>query len=264
MLTRGQLEDLALLHMVAEEFAAEVAIIGAAALLCFLELGRFTRDLDLAVALDLEDFAVFSAQLSERGWTREPRTEHRWRGPGGSLMDLIPAGPNLRAARRTVWPESRFAMSLVGFHHVFARALPFPFAPGVQYRVAPPSVIALLKTVSYMDDPHGRQKDLTDLRTLFRRYEEASERIFGDDVFAAELEDIEYANALLLGMDVGALATDEEVEIVKAFLGDQIVSAEELLELERDDVQQREALRFQQQLRAFRKGLERSRNLGTR
>lgn len=71
-------------------------------------------------------------------------------------------------------------MSLVGFDHVFSRASLFPFAQDVQYKVAPPSVIALLKTVSYMDDPHGRQKDLTDLKALFRRYEEASERIFGD------------------------------------------------------------------------------------
>src|SRR5712691_12596680 len=102
MLTNEQMDDLAQLHVVAAPFAAAVTIIGAAALLCFGDFGRFTRDIDLAVALDLEDFAVFSAELKSRGWTQEPRTEHRWHGPSGSLIDLIPAGPNLRAAKRIV------------------------------------------------------------------------------------------------------------------------------------------------------------------
>ncbi len=259
MLTPAQLEDLAQLHGVAEQFAADVAIIGAAALLCFVDIGRFTRDIDLVVALDLEDFTAFADELRTRGWTQEARGEHRWRGPSDSIIDLLPAGPGLRQAKRIIWPASEFEMSLVGFEHIFTRALPFSFAQGVQYRVAPPPVIALLKIVAFMDDQHGRKKDLLDVTELFRRYDAASDRIFSDEVFAAELEEIEYANAFLLGMDVGAIATDEEVEILSAFFQAQSISDEELLELDREDMRQREALRFQQQLRAFWKGTEQSR-----
>lgn len=145
-------------------------------------------------------------------------------------------------------------MSLVGFEHVFVRASLHPFAAGVQFRVAPPPVIALLKIVSFMDDPNRRQKDLIDLRTLYCQYEADSDRIFGDDVFAAELTDIEYANAFLLGTDVGALATPEEAEVVNAFLGRQRISEEELSELDPRDRDQQAALRFQNQLSAFEKG----------
>jgi predicted nucleotidyltransferase len=254
-----QLEDLAQLHGVAEQFAADVAIIGAAALLCFVDIGRFTRDIDLVVALDLEDFTAFADELRTHGWTQEARSEHRWRGPSGSIIDLLPAGPGLRQAKRIIWPDSEFEMSLVGFEHVFTLALPFSFAEGVQYRVAPPPVIALLKIIAFMDDPHGRKKDLLDLTELFGRYEAASDRIFSDEVFAAELEDIDHANAFLLGMDVGTIATDEEVGILSAFLQAQGISEEELLELDREDMRQREALGFQEQLRAFRKGIEKSR-----
>jgi predicted nucleotidyltransferase len=218
VLTPAQLEDLAQLHGVAEQFAADVAIIGAAALLCFVDIGRFTRDIDLVVALDLEDFTAFADELRTRGWTQEARGEHRWRGPSDSIIDLLPAGPGLRQAKRIIWPASEFEMSLVGFEHIFTRALPFSFAQGVQYRVAPPPVIALLKIVAFMDDQHGRKKDLLDVTELFRRYDAASDRIFSDEVFAAELEEIEYANAFLLGMDVGAIATDEEVEILRICL----------------------------------------------
>jgi predicted nucleotidyltransferase len=253
MLTKEQLEDLAQLQTVAEHLGAEVAIIGAAALHCFVDLDRFTMDVDLAVALDLEDFAVFSVELRERGWTREARREHRWRGPNGSLIDLMPAGPNLRAARRIVWPESQFEMSLVGFEHVFTQSLLFSFAKDIQIKVAPPPVIALLKIVAYTEDQHRRLKDLMDLKWLFRHYEASSNRIFGDDVFAAELEDIDYANAFLLGSDVGAIATDEDAGVVNAFLRKLRISADESADFDRD-LEQTDALRFQMQLGAFDKG----------
>lgn len=145
MLTDEQLEDLTQLHAVAHQFAAEVAIVGAAALLCFLDLGRFTRDVDLVVALELEDFATFSARLRTHGWSRESAAEHRWRGPKATLVDLIPAGPKLRASRQLVWPESQFTMSLAGLDQAFARSVLFLFAPDVRFRVAPPPVIALLE-----------------------------------------------------------------------------------------------------------------------
>jgi len=144
MLTIEQTADLKQLRTVAERFAAEVMLIGAAALLCFIDLGRFTRDIDLVVALDLEDFAAFSVQLQVRGWTHDVGAEQRWRGPCGSLIDLIPAGPNLRAARKIVWPKSPFEMSLAGFEHVFARSVPIPFDPDVRFKVAPPPVVTLL------------------------------------------------------------------------------------------------------------------------
>ena len=58
MQTNEQLKDLAQLHDVAARFAADVVIIGAAALLRFVDLPHFTSDIDVAVALDLEDFAA--------------------------------------------------------------------------------------------------------------------------------------------------------------------------------------------------------------
>jgi hypothetical protein len=83
--------------------------------------------------------------------------------------------------------------------------------------------------------------------------------MFSNEVFAAALDDIEYANALLLGVDIRFIATDEEVEILNAFFVTQSVSDEELQELDPEDLQQRGEARFQQQLRAFRRGLEQRR-----
>jgi len=171
------------------------------------------------------------------------------------MIDLLPAGPELRQAERIIWPNSNFEMSLVGFNHVFTRAQVVTFAEGIQYKVAPPPVIALLKIIAFMDDQHRRRKDLLDIVELFKRYEAQSDRIFTDEVFAAELEDIEYANAFLLGIDVGFITTDQEVEILSAFLAAQNLSDDDLEELDREDTRQREIFCFQKQLRAFRMGL---------
>jgi predicted nucleotidyltransferase len=227
MLTNAQVADLSQLHVIAAEFNAELAIIGAVALLCFVDLGSFTQDVDLVVALDLADFATFTSALKEREWTRERRREHRWRGPGGSMIDLVPAGPNLRAAKQIVWPESQAIMSLTGFDHIFTRSIPFRFAAGIEFQVAPPPVVALLKIVAFTEDPHRRQKDLLHLASLFRNYERSSDRIFGDDVFDAGLEDIEYANAFLLGSDMGTIASSDDADIVNLFLNRQRISEPE-------------------------------------
>jgi predicted nucleotidyltransferase len=254
VLTQPQLDDLACLHATAERFAAAFAIIGAAALGCFIDIERFTMDVDLVVALDLEDFAVFAESLQTQGWAKDPRKEHRWYGPNGSITDLLPAGPGLRKAKRLVWPVSEFEISLVGFEHVFAQARPFSFGEGVQYRVAPPPVLALLKIIAFMDDRYSRGKDLLDLQALFRSYEKASDRMFDDDVLAADLEDIEYANAYLLGKDVGSLATGEEIGIVGTFLQLELMPDDDMRELSRED--NWSEIRFQRQLRAFQKGLD--------
>lgn len=72
-----------------------------------------------------------------------------------------------------------------------------------------------------------------------------ADRIFSDEVFAAELEGIEDASAFLLGIDIGVFATDDEATIVQRFLDDLQVPAEELAELDPDDSRQRDTQRLQ-------------------
>jgi predicted nucleotidyltransferase len=108
--------------------------------------------------------------------------------------------------------------------------------------------------VAYTEDPDRRRKDLDDLKSLLLPYEAKSDRIFGDGVFAAELDDIEYANAFLLGSDIGAIATDEDTEILNEFLSKHRMPAEELAEWDQDDLRQSDSVRFHKQLRAFEAG----------
>ena len=139
ILSKDQTQDLVELHTAATSFDAPVVIIGAVALACFLDdLGRFTSDVDLVIALELGDFEGFAAALASIGWHREAQREHRWRAPRGSILDILPAGPELRATKQITWPSSQFEMSLVGFDHVFDRATRVELAPDIYFQVAPP------------------------------------------------------------------------------------------------------------------------------
>ena len=90
----------------------KLVVMGATALLILLgDLRRFTRDLDLTVALDLNEFDQLTHQLARIGWKPSPRLEHRWIAPRQTIVDLLPAGPILRRQGAITWPVSQFTMS---------------------------------------------------------------------------------------------------------------------------------------------------------
>jgi hypothetical protein len=89
-----QVEDLRDLRAVCQRHGTEIVIIGAMAYRLFIDdIDRETRDIDLAVAIDLEDLDSFYDLLGGLDWERVPRHEQRWRTARGTFMDLLPAGP---------------------------------------------------------------------------------------------------------------------------------------------------------------------------
>ncbi len=106
LVTPEQAKDLVSLKDVASQLGADVVIIGATAYRAFMaDSQRFTEDIDVVVALDLDEFSDLENELTSRGWSRRPGREQRWTTPNGSLMDILPAGPQLRATGELTWPR---------------------------------------------------------------------------------------------------------------------------------------------------------------
>lgn len=256
-LTRTQVADLIRLKEHTQQLRADLVIIGAIAFqVYFPEVSRHTADIDFAVALNLNEFADLEKRIEADGWARTENREHRWRSASGTLLDLIPAGDQLREAKEIVWPESKFAMSLVGFDHVFSGSAPVRFAEDLELKVIPPVVLMLLKIVAFMDDQNRRAKDLLDIRSLMRRYEADSSRLFSDVVLDAKLADFDLANAFLVGLDLSSLCTDEEKRIVRRFIAALDETKPAWMNFVRSglDVGTEEAA--QAQLAAFKNGFE--------
>jgi predicted nucleotidyltransferase len=218
------------------------------------DLERFTRDVDLTVALDFDEFERLTTRLAAIGWRSARKLEHRWIAPRRTIIDLLPAGAELRRSGSITWPASQFKMSLAGFEHVFAHAVEVHLLGGMTIRVSPPIITALLKIIAWVDDPYQRAKDLQDIRIVLRRYEQESDRLFSDAVFDAELPDFEFANAFLLGLDMRALATGDDTRFVDQFLERLLVQGEEGRFDDESDFGMKS---FRGQIEAFRKGFVR-------
>jgi predicted nucleotidyltransferase len=219
VLTAEQAEDLLSLQQAITELGVDLVVIGAVAYRASVSgTQRYTEDIDVALALDIDNFGVLEAELISRGWERDSSREQRWRGARKSRMDILPAGPKSRAVGQLTWPRSGMVMSLAGFDYVFECAVEIELAPRLRVKTVPPSVLFLLKVVAYMDDQQRRGKDLEDIHGLLRFYEHDSDRVFSDAVFAAELSDVEFAPAFLLGRDLALLCGDRERAILEQFV----------------------------------------------
>lgn len=233
----------------------DLVLIGAAAL---REFGfcrwRSTFDLDLTVALDLSDFPGLLANVPEL--RRDPRIEHRFY-MNQVRLDIVPAGPGLRAQGHVQWRDRR--MSLSGLHLGFDHAVSRTLAPGVVIRVAPPHVVTVLKMISYCDQPSERERDLGDIAELIDSYlSDDDDRRFDDDVLEAGLP-WDGVSAYTLGADVARVLTAAERPCVEQFLtrargGDALGTFARLLRTASFAREEREA-HLMQQLDAFERGL---------
>ena len=190
-------------------------LVGAMALLCHFEKWEGTRDLDLSVAASVDELESIASRLT--GWKRDPRREHEWTSPGGVLVDLLPAGPEILNAGEFVWPGSGRRMNMVGFRLVLDWNIPIAIDTGEPLRVAPVPAIALLKMAAYLDRPLERSRDLRDLAHIWDEYE-----YYGDGRYLAAEADAtighESAGAFLIGHELAQRINENENSLARAFL----------------------------------------------
>jgi predicted nucleotidyltransferase len=245
----------ALRHITQALAGVDVVLIGAAALGEFGHCQwRATFDLDLTVALDQDEFPGPLAKIPQL--RRDERIEHRWYAQSVQL-DIIPAGPALRAQGQIHWRNR--TMTLAGLHLAFEHAVRRTLAPKLLLRVAPPPIVAILKMISYCERPADRERDLGDIAELLERYVgNDDDRRFDDRVMAANLlwEDV---SAHELGVDVARVITEAERPMLDQFLrlargGDAIGTLARLMRVTSFAREERE-VRVLQQLDAFVRGM---------
>jgi predicted nucleotidyltransferase len=214
-----QVDALRELRETCHGIGVDIVLIGAMALRIWLpDVRRLTEDVDVAVALDTSEFTSLAVRLTGLGWRADSRWEPRWHSRDGARVDLLPVGPRARRERRVAWPRAETVMRVVGYDGVFSEAVRCEMALGLEMRVAPLQVLALLKLAAYLDTPAMRQKDLGDLLVILDTYAEDADRRFGDDVLDSGLQ-YDEAGAFLLGRDLRTLCVmSEEADTVHRFL----------------------------------------------
>ncbi|MCX5734385.1 MAG: nucleotidyl transferase AbiEii/AbiGii toxin family protein [candidate division NC10 bacterium] len=188
-------------------------LIGASALGCFLDMRwRGTADLDLTLTVSLEEYLD---QTIAPGWKRDARMEQRWCSPGGEIVDIIPAGPELLRQGEVQWPRTGHKMRLTGLRLAFERAVPVSAAADLTVRVAPVPVLTVLKMVAYRDRPTERARDVADLAYILTDYDPGDR--FADDVIDLGLS-YEEVGPFLLGRTIAEMVNDAERTEVERFV----------------------------------------------
>jgi predicted nucleotidyltransferase len=173
---------------------------------------RATVDIDLTLAVSLDEYLD---QTLAPGWRRDHRMEHRWYSPGGDIVDIIPAGPELLRQGEVRWPGTGHRMSLTGVRLAFERGLPVPVATDLTVMVAPIPVITILKIAAYHDRPAERERDLVDLAYILTEY--SPEDRFSDEVFELGLSYEEVA-PFLLARKISEMVNEIERAEVERFV----------------------------------------------
>lgn len=227
---------------------AKVALVGALALACHIRLQRLTDDLDLVVAITAD--ALPGPLAARSSWTPHPKMEHRFFYRRDTTVDILPAAPELIAQGYIAWPSGH-RMSLVGFDLVFAHGAELDLGDATPLWVPSAATIALLKMCAWLDKPHERQKDLSDLAQLLDAYVgEDDDRRWSDDVIAHDL-DFDDVSPFLLGRDLRAIRRDHHQPAIASFL--EKVSPDALTHRPRQRFDDTPDDRI---LRAFTRGLE--------
>lgn len=195
----------------------KIVVVGAAAVGFHIDMRwRRTADLDIAVALDIEEFPGELNTL--RGWEQDPRLEHRWHADGIEV-DILPAGSRILEKGSIVWPKSGVMMNMIGFDLAFELSETHP-QDDVHVEVPPVEVLTILKMAAYLDRPTERTRDLGDIAHLMsenREPDDDCDRRFLEPAVSSGV-DFDLLPAYLLGLDVGTIAREPHQVMVKAFV----------------------------------------------
>ena len=115
-----QVEALRQLQRACQEAGVKAVIIGAIAYRVWIDDDRRTQDVDVALAVDIDQFGSLTDSLQAAGWASDPKREERWVTKTGARMDLLPIGEQASRTGYVTWPKAEMRMSVVGFEHVFA------------------------------------------------------------------------------------------------------------------------------------------------
>lgn len=190
-----------------------VVLIGAAALVCQIPLGRETGDVDLAIAAEQP---FFNAVLHGAGWSQDKHAKHRWRhDDGDSVVDVLPATARILQAGRVRLEGDDREMNMVGFDLALSSTIEGRLYDGTVVAVASLPALAMLKMVAWLDRPYDRVKDLGDLAHILDRSLDDDDPRRWEEPLADR--DSDEQSPFFVGIQLGALIQARHREEIERF-----------------------------------------------
>ncbi|MDZ7827756.1 MAG: hypothetical protein U5R48_19050 [Gammaproteobacteria bacterium] len=190
---------------------------------------RATTDTDFVIQIDTWDtFAELGDRLvQDHGWRRDPRRVQRSTVPATRWSTSYRA-VEWRKATLIHWPpDHSHRMDVRGFEIALREAIELDVSPELAIRIAPLSVLVLLKLLSWSDRVDGREKDAQDLVSILKVYGDTIEArdllVEEPNLELYELEDTDEARgARLVGRQVRQMVDESTLRLVHTILANEL------------------------------------------
>lgn len=177
--------------------------------------GRATIDIDIGVLVaGWDQFETLKKKLVHSARFSPSKETQRLIYGDNFPLDIIPFGLIARNDALIAWPPGHeIRMSVAGFQECYQHAVSIKLSsnPELIVKVASLAGLALLKLLSWDDNPERRSKDAPDLFLIIRHYLDAGnlDRLFdeGTDIIEEDSYDYDLASARFLGRDIGTISS---------------------------------------------------------
>lgn len=212
------------IHDVAFGLGIPFFIVGATARDIILRHGygiepmRATRDIDFAANVETwNEFEQLKQHLVDTQKFEFTRDAHRLMSHLGLPVDIIPFGAIADSGVVSWPPEYDMSMSVEGFAECYRNSIEVYIDKNAKtgIRIASLEGVALLKLISWNENPHERNKDALDVFIIVKNYIDAGnqDRVFDEarDLFEeAEDHDYDTVSAAFLGRNISKILADSE------------------------------------------------------
>lgn len=191
---------------------------------------RATIDIDIGVIVsEWEQFETLKDELACLPEFRTSREKQRLLYKNNFPVDIIPFGTIPTEDGSITWPpEHEIRMSIVGFQECYEHAISVKLSsnPELDVKVVSLAGLALLKIISWNDNPVRRSKDAADLFLIMKNYLDAGnlDRLIENATNIFEKEDYELASARFLGRDIGEISNPDTKTILIEVLEREAIS----------------------------------------
>jgi predicted nucleotidyltransferase len=176
---------------------------------------RATIDIDIGVIVaEWDQFKLLQDELVKSNRFSPSKQKQRLIYDNDFLVDIIPFGTIANENDSISWPpDHEIHMSVAGFQECYQHAISVKLSsnPELFVKVVSLAGLALLKLISWDDNPERRGKDASDLFLIIRHYLDAGnlDRLFdeGIDIIEEDSYDYDLASARFLGRDVGNISS---------------------------------------------------------
>ena len=219
---------------IADSLDVPFFVVGARARDWILELGygiriiRRTEDVDLGVRVpDWKSYAQLREGLiATEKFIADKKEAQRLLYKGRFPVDIIPFGDIAEPDERVLWPpDEAFEMSTEGFKEAHQNSITIKVRakPLLEIQAVSLAGLAILKIISWNDNPDRGDRDAKDLLLLMRNYLDAGnvERLHNEEADLIEKEDFDYelASARLLGRDIATILSPKTRDTILKILG---------------------------------------------